>query len=459
MRHRNLGGGKLLVALGATTVVAAVAVAVGVAQNARVGTAGAAATPIKIGVLSTCKGPFAVFWNETQAGARVSFISRGAKLARPGKSDSQLVGYSIGGHPIRLVNGCSDASPDVAVAEARRLVEREKVNILVGPLSGDEGIAVSRYAKKQPQVTFVNGTSAAQDTTLKSPSPNFFRFTTDGAQWMAGLGDYAYNQLKWRNVVTIADDYSFPYTQVAGFVAEFCALGGKVEKRIWPPLGTTDYSSYVAQIPSGGIDGFLLAVNGSGTVAFANAYEGLKGDLGKKMIGGGVAIDPTAIKALGDRLEGVVTAGPTAADSKAAAYKSYSSTFLKAFPKLKGLEASLFAEGYQVETDAVVRALTSTNGDLSNGQKAFRQALAKLSFTGPNGANKLDSNRNGIAPNYVSQVKGGTLHTIYTIPNVDQTFGGFFSPKTASPGRDSPECVKRTPPKWVGHAIKGPPTK
>jgi branched-chain amino acid transport system substrate-binding protein len=459
MRHRNLGGGKLLVALGACAVAAAVTVAAGAASNARVGAAGAAATPIKIGVLSTCKGPFAVFWNETQAGARVPFLARGAKLAKAGKADSNLAGYSIGGHPITLVNGCSDASPDVAVAEARRLVEREKVNILVGPLSGDEGIAISRYVKKQPQITFVNGTSAAQDTTLKNPASNFFRFTTDGAQWMAGLGDYAYNTLKWRNVVTIADDYSFPYTQVAGFVAEFCALGGKVEKRIWPPLGTTDYSSYVAQIPAGGIDGFLLAVNGSGTVAFANAYEGLKGDLGKKMIGGGVAIDPTAIKALGDRLEGVTTAGPTAADSTSPAYASYKKTFLKAFPKLKGLEASLFAEGYHVEMEAVLRALTSTKGDLSSGQKAFRQALTKVTFTGPNGPNKLDSNRNGIAPNYVSQVKGGTLHTIYTIPNVDQTFGGFFSAKTPSPGRDSPQCVKKTPPKWVGHAIKGPPAK
>jgi branched-chain amino acid transport system substrate-binding protein len=276
---------------------------------------------------------------------------------------------------------------------------------------------------------------------------------------MAGLGDYAYNTLKWRNIVTIADDYSFPYTQVAGFVAEFCALGGKVEKRIWPPLGTTDYSSYVAQIPSGGIDGFLMAVNGSGTVAFAKAYEGLKGNLAKKMIGGGVAIDPTAIKALGSRLEGVTTAGPTAADSQAKAYKTYKALFVKSFPKLKGLEASLFAEGYAVETEAVARALTATGGDLSGGQKKFRAALTKTSFVGPNGSNKLDSNRNGIAPNYVSQVKSGSLKTIYTILNVDQTFGGFFNSKTASPGRDSPKCVKRTPPKWVGHAIKGPPKR
>jgi len=70
--------------------------------------------------------------------------------------------------------------------------EYDKVDLVVGPLSGSEGIAVKNYAKTQPQVTFLNGASAAQDTTLRDPAPNFFRWQTEGAQWMAGLGEYAY---------------------------------------------------------------------------------------------------------------------------------------------------------------------------------------------------------------------------------------------------------------------------
>ena len=77
-------------------------------------------------------------------------------------------------------------------------------------------------------MTFVNGTSAAQDTTLRDPAPNFFRFSTDGAQWMAGLGDYAYNTKGYKKVATVAEDYSFPYTQVFGFMAAFCKAGGHV---------------------------------------------------------------------------------------------------------------------------------------------------------------------------------------------------------------------------------------
>ena len=89
-------------------------------------------------------------------------------------------------------------------------MEQLGADILIGPLSGDEGIAVANYAKGHPTKTFINGTSGAQDTTLKVRAPNFFRFNGDGAQWSAGLGDFAVNRLGWKKAAAIADDYSFP---------------------------------------------------------------------------------------------------------------------------------------------------------------------------------------------------------------------------------------------------------
>ena len=49
---------------------------------------------------------------------------------------------------------------------------------------------------------------------------------------MAGLGDYAYNVKRYKTVVTIAEDYSFPYTQVFGFMAGFCKAGGHVPEEV-----------------------------------------------------------------------------------------------------------------------------------------------------------------------------------------------------------------------------------
>ena len=132
---------------------------------------------------------------------------------------------------------------DTAIKETRRLMEQLDADVMIGPLSGDESIAVANYAKQHPDKTFVDGSAGAQDTTLKVQAPNFFRFNGDGAQWNAGLGDIAYNKLGWKKAAVVADDYSFAWTSAAGFIAEFCAAGGQITKRVFPPLNTTDYSS------------------------------------------------------------------------------------------------------------------------------------------------------------------------------------------------------------------------
>jgi branched-chain amino acid transport system substrate-binding protein len=410
--------------------------------------AAGSATTIKIGILSTCQGPFAPFYPETTAGARTALIQLAGGKAAGTSATSPVAGAKVGGHPIKLVFGCSNAQPDVALKEARRLVEQVKVDILLGPLSGDEGIAISNYSKKQPTTTFVNGTSAAQDTTLHVRSPNFFRFTTDGAQWMAGLGTYAFKTLKWKNAVVIGDDYSFPYTQAAGFVAEFCSLGGNITKRIWPPLGTKDYSGFITQIPRSGVDGFMMAVGGTGTAAFVKDFEGLAGNVAKKMVGGSVTIDPTALSALGNRLTGVVAGEPIPPDSKSPAWRKYANAIKKNYPKVS--PNSLFTSGYYDEMTGIVLGLKKVNGDLSDGGAKFRSALAKVSWNSEHGRVRLDKNRNAIADNFVVQVtKGGGFKTLKAVHGVDQTFGGHFSPSTRSPGRNSPACTHGNPPPWA----------
>ena len=95
----------------------------------------AMAETIKIGVLATFEGPFTVLGEDGLRGAMTAIDEVGGKVA---------------GMDIEVVRGSSDASPDSAVRAARKLVEQDGVTVLVGPLSGDEGIAVKDYAKTQP---------------------------------------------------------------------------------------------------------------------------------------------------------------------------------------------------------------------------------------------------------------------------------------------------------------------
>jgi branched-chain amino acid transport system substrate-binding protein len=419
------------------------------ANTASAAPGGSGGRAIKIGVLTTCGGPFALFEAEAFSGAKYALIKNAGATAAGTKPQDQVTGATIAGRPVRLSFGCSDATPDKAVAEARRLVESVKVDVLLGPLSGDEGIAVANYAKSQPQVTFVNGTSGAQETTLKVKAPNFFRFGGDGAQWMAGLGSYAYNQLHWRTAAILGEDYSYPYTQAAGFSAEFCGLGGQIVKRVWAPLTTTDWSSYVTQLPRD-VDGVLFLTGGTNTVNALKAFTQLGQQIKGHALGGSSVLDPTAFS-VGSQMAGLVGGSPVPLGGTTPDWTSYVNGFQKTYPKVPG--DSLFTVLYYDGMSAIMDALKQTKGSLSGNEQTFRSALTKLAPTFPNGTVKLDANRNSIQPAYVVQVvdNGGKLgfKVIRKVDQVTQDFGGAFSASSGSPGRDAPACKRGPVPSWA----------
>jgi branched-chain amino acid transport system substrate-binding protein len=413
---------------------------------------------IKIGILSDCQGDFGSFYNDDLGGALAVLHAHYGGTPSGALPKDGMTGAKIAGKDVQIVGfGCSDSTANKAIEETRRLVEQLGADIMIGPLSGDEGIAVANYAKTQPSKTFLNGISGAQDATLKVQAPNFFRFNPDGAQWSAGLGSYAYDKLGWRTAAVIGDDYAFPYTSLAGFIAEFCAVGGNVKSRIWPPLGTTDYSSFVAQIPKN-IDGLFVGVGGAGLITFLKEYQHQNGKLNTQHIMGNTFWpDPQLLHAIGTPMVGAVAASGIAGDATFAQTQAYKQE-LAIYPATQKDAASVFTLGYWSAMTALGLALTKVNGDISGGQKALQAALATTVVEGPYGKISLDSNRQAVFDNWIVQVTppaaGSSdpgIHTVLRVPNVDQTFGGFFSPTTPAPSRTDPACNKQTPPPWYGH--------
>jgi branched-chain amino acid transport system substrate-binding protein len=419
-----------------------------------------AGTPIKIGILSDCKGEFAAFHGADVGGAIMAFVQlTGAKVVNKADPIKGMKGGSVGGHPIKLVGiGCSDASPDLAIKETKRLMEKLGADIMIGPLSGDEGVAVAKYAKAHPKKTFLNGTSGAEDTTMIVRAPNFFRFNGDGAQWNAGTGWLAYNVLGWRKADVFGDDYSFGWTSAAGFIAEFCALGGTINKRVFAPLGTTDFSSYVASLDAPNtVDGTFWTIGGAATLPALKAYEQKYGQINAKQIMGNLFFNtPGTFTDLGLRLAGVYSgSGGTVADIPSASLTKFKAAVGKtwtALPPLKGAATvtgvgNLFFVNYWLNATGLIQGLKAVKGDLSGGQKALQKAIAKQKVVDPNGYTiKLDNNRQAIADTYVAQLydNNGTLavKTAYKVGGIAQTFGGVFSPTAPAPSGTAPACVK-----------------
>src|SRR5262245_5838919 len=363
------------------------AVAIGVSLAA---SAAQAQDKLKIGVLATLEGALTTLGEDSLRGLEVALKQANNKA---------------GGKTIEIITFPTNASPDSAIRGARKLVEQDKVDILLGPVSGSEGIAIRDYSKTQTGVTFVNGTSGALETTYVTPSENFFRFNTNGAQWMVGVGDYIYNVKKYRKIATLAEDYSFPYTQIFGLALEYCQLGGQITERFWVPLGTKDFASIIAKLPED-VDAIYLGLGGGDAVNFLNQYTQTGGKA--KFIGGSIMVDQTVLSSKGAAkraLVGTPTGGPQADTWDDPKWQAWVKMYQDAFPADKRFAIpSLTGTNYYNAANAIFTSLNTINGDLSDGHKKLRATLASLELDAPNGKITLDSKRQAIAANFVTEV-------------------------------------------------------
>lgn len=369
---------------------------------------------IKIGILVALEGAFA---------------AGGADGVRNVELALRQINSTIGGRRIETVVAPTDTRPDTTVRMARKLIEQDKVDIIIGPLSGSEGIAMRDFAKTIPGNVVINGISGALETTWVDPAPNFYRFNLDGAQWGFGLGSYVVKQKNWRRVVSIAGDYSFGYTNFMGFAIDFCRAGGDIVQRFWHPLGQADFGAIIAQLPDN-VDAIYLGLGGTDAINFLNQYQ--QAGERTRLIGGTIMADQTVLTARGrakDVLRGTPTSGPFAVDNPDAAWQAYVKLYQDSFPANQRFPTpSLFGLGYYIATLAAIRGLEAVGGDLSNGQARFKEALNKIQLDSPIGRITLNENRQATGTVFINEVVEGTdgnltNKMVARTDNVTQTLG------------------------------------
>jgi len=444
---------KLLLPLGVLVILASAVVSSSFAASK--------AKEVRVAIMTDCKGAFGFGYEPDIGGAQAALANYAkGKVVNPKKPSAGMTGIRVGTTPIKIVGyGCGDDTVPTAVKETRRLMEQLKADVMIGPLSGDEAVYVANYAKSHPTKTFIIGTAGSQDPTLQIAPKNVFRYHGDGAQWNAGIGEIAYKKLGWRNAAIVMDDYSFGWTSGAGIIADFCAIGGKITKRVFPPLNTTDYASYVQQLPAPGtVDGYFWVVGGTGTgaslTAFEQQYGALKpeehiGNLFFAFLGADKVVAP---KVVGSYVGGFGT-GPGLKTPQA---KTYEKVVARWYPGLNGGNyADGFVYNYFNAAWALVQGLTVSKGQTGAAlQAAMPKTLRSGYEVSDKGVVKLDANRQAIQDQYPLQVvknADGSIGTAVVgyVPNVDQSFGGLFKKTSPAPGRTQPPCVKKKTP-WQG---------
>jgi branched-chain amino acid transport system substrate-binding protein len=400
--------------------------------------------PVRIGILSDCYGFFSGGHELAVASAELPLLERGGSL-RGRQPSSGVEGAEVAGRPVELLVGCV-AGNDEVIPEARRLVEEEGAQGIVGPLDPQQGLILREYARRRPETAFLIQPSAAPELTLTDGAPNVFRFVADSSQWVAGAGTYAYRDLGWRTAVIVGDDAPFSWQQAAGFVAEFCALGGRIVDRTWITMGT-DPAALVPKVTNSA-DGVFLAPTFSPMLNLLKGYAASHADVSRRLVSSAVLLyDPTVLPVA----TGVVAAGPLPF-APTPAITAYVRAFTRAFPTIPATAAiGPITVPYRDGVEALLGALEQARGETG---KSLLDELARTRLDSASGQIRLDRNRQAVGPTYLSRVvtdskRNRRIETLRVVSNVEQTFGGYFKPGDPPPSRTSPACRKANPPAWA----------
>src|SRR5438270_3169745 len=408
MRIPSLRSWKTFVAL----VVAATGLAIGISAALGASKAGV----VRVAIMTDCKGAFGFGYEPDIGGAQAALAQyAGGTAKNPKKPSAGMTGIKVGNTPVKIVGyGCGNDTVPLAVTETKRLMEKLKADVMIGPLSGDEAVSVANYAKSHPTKTFISGTAWPQDPPRQIAPKNMFRYHGDGAQWNAGTGEIAYRLLHWRKAAIIMDDYSFGWTSAAGLIADFCAMGGQITKRVFPPLNTTDYAPYIRQLPPpSSVDGYFWVVGGTGTGASLKAYEQAYGKTNpKKFVGNLFFAFLGNFSEVAPRLVGAYVGGfGTSPGLKTKAARAYEGNVAKIFPGLNGGNyADGFVYNYYNAAWALVQGLNKSHGALgAKLQSSLPRTLRPGYQVSGHGVLHLDKNRQAIQDQWPLQIvrKGG----------------------------------------------------
>jgi branched-chain amino acid transport system substrate-binding protein len=336
----------------------------------------AQAAPFKLGLLTVKTGPLAQGGIQMEQGV-LTYLKE--------------TDYTMAGRKVELVTADTGGAPAGAKTKAQELIERDKVDVILGPLAAFELLAITDYIREQK--TPLLSLAAADDMSQRRPNPYFLRASATSSQAMHPMGHYAATELKLKRIVTIAEDLAFGYEQMGGFQSAFEADGGCLVNKLWPPLVTPDYTPYIAQIAD--CDGVCQGFAGSNPLRFMKAYAGA--GMKYPVVTGWTGGDDALLHSFGDEAIGLISCSAYSLDLDTERNHRFIDGMAKNFNNVPGF----YAAGLYINCQVVEAALKATGGDAGDKDKLMAALRAVQLTDTPRGPLKFDHLGNVVGNFYV----------------------------------------------------------
>jgi branched-chain amino acid transport system substrate-binding protein len=345
-------------------------------------TLGASATQaqdkLKIGIITTLSGPAAVLGQQQRNGFQLAVKTLGGKL---------------GGREAEIIVADDELKPDLAVTKVKALVDRDKVDFVVGPIFSNILQAILKPVAEE-KVFLVSPNAGTSNFAGKECNPYLFVTSYQNDQNHEVLGKYAEDS-GIKKAFLMAPNYQAGKDALAGFKRYF---KGEIADEVYVPLGQLDYAAELARLAEAKPDAVFVFLPGGMGVNFVKQFR--QAGLADKMAFlSAFTVDESTLPAQQDAALGFFGGANWAPNLDTPQNKAFVAAYEKEY---NAVPATYAFQAYDAAM-LIDSAVAQVKGNLAD-KDALRSALAKADFRSLRGAFKFNINHYPIQDFYLVKV-------------------------------------------------------
>jgi len=305
----------------------------------------------------------------------------------------------LGGRPVEYFTVDDEAEPAKAPENTNRLVQRDKVDVLVGTVHSGVLLGMVKIVRESGTL-LICPNAGAGEATGPLCAPNIFRTSFSNWQTTYPLGKVLKDK-GHKTAVFITWNYAAGNEMLEGFKEGFEKEGGKLVRELKVPFPQVEFQALLTEIASIKPDAVVAFFAGGGAAKFLNDYAaaGLKGKI--PLYGSGFLTDGV-LDAAGDAAQGVETTLHYGDGIDTPRNKSFREAYRKAY---KNLDPDVYAvQGYDAGL-LLAAGLDAVKGDVSR-KKELIAAMENVKINSPRGAWTLSKSHNPVQDFYLRRVVG-----------------------------------------------------
>jgi branched-chain amino acid transport system substrate-binding protein len=327
-----------------------------------------------------------------------TFAALGTAIDNGFKLYVQEHGGRLGGREIEYFVADDESDPAKATDNINKLINRDKVDIVVGTVHSGVAMAMAKVARDSNTILMIPN-AGADAITGPFCAPNIFRSSFSNWQSAYAMG-VVMAQRGHKRAVSITWKYAAGDEMAAAFKEGFTKGGGQVLKELNLPFPNVEFQALLTDIAATKPDAVFAFFAGGGAVKFVRDYAAAGLNKTIPLYGPGFLTDGT-LEAQGDAALGIYTTLHYADSLNTPRDDAFRLAYVKAYK----MQPDVYAvQGYDAAQMLAI-GLNAVKGDLSK-RAEFAAAIEKATIDSPRGPFKVSRAHNPVQDIYLRKVVG-----------------------------------------------------